>query len=520
MLVTLSIFSTTGYILLFLLVLTVVICIHELGHFLFAKRAGILCHEFSFGMGPKLWSKKYGETVFSIRAIPFGGYVSMAGEEMEADVIEIGKKIRLGFDEANEVNRIILNPSNINYHDFLEVTIEKIDLYSEEGNRLYINEYTVKRNAMYVFDKKQIQIAPKDRRFTYKSKTQRFLTTIGGPLMNLILAFVVYLGIAFSFGVPDWSSTVVSGVAENMPATSVVMPGDKILSVNGVDVDSWSEDGTTLASQLNSSLSYVFVVERDGQEVTLSPISPNLYFYGLGFSISSVNNDLIIDNILFKKVDFPLMAGDKIMSIDGESMNTVSDLVTFASNYTEGSHAKSPTTIVIQRDGTEYTYQYVAYGEKVLKAMGAQPVESKVGIAGSSKFSFFGSFGSAASSFVNAGTTVYGTLGVLIASDQVHLSDLSGFVGIYSITESAAAAGLLSLLSWVGLLSVNLGVVNLLPLPALDGGRIAFIGYELVSRKRPSQKFENSLHTVMFFLLIALMIYVTYYDILRMIGLK
>ncbi|MCK5731616.1 MAG: site-2 protease family protein, partial [Tenericutes bacterium] len=163
MLITLSFISTIWNIIIFLVVLGLVICIHELGHFFFAKRAGVLCHEFSFGMGPRLWSKKFGETVFSIRAIPFGGFVSMSGEEIESDVIKVGQKIRLGFDSSNEVNRIIINSSNTNYHDFLEVKVEEFDLFSVEGNRLYINEHTVKRNAMYVTDKGHIQIAPKDR---------------------------------------------------------------------------------------------------------------------------------------------------------------------------------------------------------------------------------------------------------------------------------------------------------------------------------------------------------------------
>ena len=78
------------------------------------------------------------------------------------------------------------------------------------------------------------------------------------------------------------------------------------------------------------------------------------------------------------------------------------------------------------------------------------------------------------------------------------------------------AAGLISLLSWVGLLSVNLGIVNLLPIPALDGGRLIFIGYEVIVGKKPNQKFENALHTAMFFLLMGLLLFITYNDILRL----
>ncbi|OQX93532.1 MAG: hypothetical protein B6I17_02215 [Tenericutes bacterium 4572_104] len=108
----------------------------------------------------------------------------------------------------------------------------------------------------------------------------------------------------------------------------------------------------------------------------------------------------------------------------------------------------------------------------------------------------------------------------MFSSDQVGVSDLSGFVGIFSMTSKAAEAGIISLLSWTGFLSVNLGIVNLLPIPALDGGRLVFIGYEAITNKKPNKKVENWLHTIVFFLLMGLLVFITYNDILRLIGLK
>ena len=91
----------------FIIILGVIIIIHEGGHFLFAKRANILCHEFSIGMGPLIWKTKKGETVYSIRAIPIGGYVSMAGEEVEQDFLKDVNSVKLEFDENEKVKRII-----------------------------------------------------------------------------------------------------------------------------------------------------------------------------------------------------------------------------------------------------------------------------------------------------------------------------------------------------------------------------------------------------------------------------
>ena len=519
MLITLSFFGTIWNIIIFLIVLGVVICIHELGHFFFAKRAGILCHEFSFGMGPRLWSKKFGETVFSIRAIPFGGFVSMAGEEIESEVIKVGQKLRLGFDSSGEVNRIVLNASDTNYHDFLEVKVEDFDLSSEEGTRLYINEYTVKRDALYVTDKNHTQLAPKDRSFAYKTKWQRFMTTFGGPLMNFVLAFVVFLIISWAVGVPNYDSTEIGEVSEDAPASDVIKVGDRIVSINGVDVDSWYGTEHSVNSELGSTYeSYVIVVERNGVEITLQSIKPQFIFYGLGFTSTVGSDELIIGSPLYLNTE--LLSGDEIISIDGVAMTTWDDVIAFAQAYTEGSTEDNPTEIVVSRDGEEMTFQYIAYGEDVLSAIGYETFYSIIGITGVNKFSFFGSFGGAWNSFSAAGSSIFKTLGLMFSSNQVGVGDLSGFVGIFSMTSEAAANGIISLLSWVGLLSVNLGIVNLLPIPALDGGRLVFIGYEAITKRKPNQKFENLLHTIMFFLLMALLVFITYNDILRLFGLK
>lgn len=576
MIITLGIFQTLGNIILFLIVLGVIICVHELGHLYFAKKAGILCHEFSFGMGPRLWSVKKGETIYSIRAIPFGGFVSMSGEELEEEIIKIGDKIRLEFDDNNIVKNIIINPNNPKYLDLTEVTVEQVDLKSD--NNLFINQYKVNQDAMYIFDKREMQIAPLNRRFASKTKWQRFIATFGGPMMNFILAFVVYLIIAFSIGVPNTGSTVISEVNDAGPAYEVLLDGDKIISINGVDVDSWTGTSNSVSSELGKTTDgYIIVVERNDQLVTLEEIKPLLLFYNLGFQASAESDELIVKSPidLFEKSQ--LKTGDKILSIEDIQMNTWDDVIAFVENNKEGSESKedlykitvyrqtiseysgyissvkqengyylveiNPTgeqeNVIYSIGGTEellvsagsqvvagealggggnYDIEFVLYGDKVLKAVGVTPFDSVIGIEATNHFSFFGSIGSAFNMLVNAGTSIFGTLGLLFTSNLVGVSDLSGFVGIFSLTSQAASAGIITLLSFVGFLSVNLGIVNLLPIPALDGGRIVFLGYEAIFKKKPNQKVENWLHTIVFFLLMALMLYVTYNDILKLFG--
>lgn len=512
-------------ILLFLVVLSIVICIHEFGHFIFAKKAGILCHEFAFGMGPKIWSRKKGETTFSIRAVPFGGFVSMAGEEIESELLKVGQKIRIGLDPDNEVTRIVLNPNHLDYQDFLEITIQDFDLQGKEGGKLFINEYFVKRDAFYVFDKKVMQIAPFDRNFGSKTKWQRFLVAFAGPMMNFVLAIFVFFLMFLIGGVADQGSTVISQIGIDSPSENILQPGDKIISINGIEVFSWSEtDGNpSVTTELGKYLdheTYVLVVERDGELVTLDPIAPQYHFISLNFSSISGSDTLSVYIAPSNEKFTDLRTGDIIKSIDGVTFASWNDLIEFQLNYTAGSTEDAPTVLVYERDGTEYTYEFEAYGEEVLSSQGYSLFASKIGIVGSNKFSLGGSLAGAGQSFLNSSTSIYKTLGLLFTSKQVGVSDLSGFVGIFTLTTNAASGGFLTLLNWIGFLSVNLGIINLLPIPALDGGRIVFIGYEAITKKKPNQKVENFLHTIVFFLLIALLIFVTYNDILRLFGIN
>ena len=115
-------------IIVFIFVMGLLVLVHEGGHFLMAKKAGILCYEFSIGMGPVIYQKKKGETVYSIRAFPIGGYVSMAGEEVEDDVLKGFKRVRLVKNDNNQVIKIIANLENKKYKDLEVVELVKYDL--------------------------------------------------------------------------------------------------------------------------------------------------------------------------------------------------------------------------------------------------------------------------------------------------------------------------------------------------------------------------------------------------------
>ena len=148
--------------------------------------------------------------------------------------------------------------------------------------------------------------------------------------------------------------------------------------------------------------------------------------------------------------------------------------------------------------------------EKIAIYMGVSPVYH---------FSLGGVLKETFTSFWSDFTLIFRTLKLLIAPSgirQVGVSDLSSVVGIFGMIEDIIVGGFLPLIAFTAMLSINIGIVNLLPIPALDGGRIVFLGYELITRRKPNKKFELILNNVFFILLMILFIYVTFNDVMRL----
>jgi len=223
--------------------LWLIIIIHEGGHFFFARRANILCREFAFGMGPLLWKKKKGETLYSIRALPIGGFCAIAGEEVEEDPLKELKKIKLVI-ENGIVKKLILDDKNNLFDELPELDIVEYDLYdANDTGKLYIKviendievEYPVDSQALYVFIKpvrnkqlskekqqevyaQEFQIAPHNRTLGAKNKRQRAMVMFGGPMMNFVLAIVMFFFASLFLGFSDTSSTKLGEVSSDTPA--------------------------------------------------------------------------------------------------------------------------------------------------------------------------------------------------------------------------------------------------------------------------------------------------------------
>ncbi len=521
-------------ILVFILSLSLVIILHELGHFIMARKAGILCHEFSLGMGPVIWKTKKGETTYSVRAIPIGGYVMMAGEEISDEVVKVDMDVRLVF-EGDYVSKIILDHTDERYQENLKVKVDKVDLLGKDNAPLYINEYPVKRDAFYIFKKQELQIAPYDRGFEGKTKWQRFSSIFAGPLMNFILAFFVFVIVNLLVGFPNMDKAEVGILGEGLPAENVLEIGDVITSVNNVEVDTWDEMSIAF-DQFQSDRSIELTINRDGTTLT-EEVTPVLYFYSVGFhsavnpenvetlEIGAVGDGTIASNAGFKEGDILV----KVFDTDKSEFVTLSnwdDVITELTRIGNLPYEENyEVDFVVLRDGKEVTLTVEEpFSEAFLESQGIGIVDMKIGISPDYDFSLGQSFVSGAKDVWSSAGIIFTTIGLLFdnsgAGAGIGVDNLAGPLGIYEITSTALSQGFISLLSWIGLLSVNLGVINLLPIPALDGGRLVFLGYEAVTRRKPNKKIENTLHYVMYLALMGLFVFITFNDLLRMFNLK
>ncbi|MFD2116792.1 RIP metalloprotease RseP [Paenibacillus yanchengensis] len=406
------------------MVFFVIISIHELGHFIFAKRAGILVREFAIGFGPKLLAWKKNETNYTLRLLPIGGYVRMAGEDPELVEVQPGQTVAVRLKD-NIVTRIYLDRLD-ERSNVMRGEVESVDIEHKLTMTLLVDgvseSYPVARETHLVARGMETQIAPYDRQFNSKTVGQRAMTIFAGPMMNFILAFGLFIAYVQMAGVNE--KILVNEVMENMPAaTTELQQNDEIKAVNGQEI---GIDYDLMLDIIGVSAGKPIVMDilRDGQplQVTLTPVA---------------NEDGIGKIGLVSKY--------------GTRSATLSE------SFTQ--------PVVLMKDMT---------------------------------------------------VTIFQSLKMLFTL-QFKLDDLAGPVRTAEITSEIARQGIVQLTRWTGLLSLYLGIFNLLPVPALDGSRLMFLGLEAVRRRPIEAAKEGFVHFIGFAMLMILMLVVTYNDILRLI---
>lgn len=512
----------------FILVLGVIILIHEFGHFFFAKRAKILCHEFAIGMGPALWQKRRGETIYSIRSIPIGGYVSMAGEAVSDALIKVDQVIGVKLNQQGQIIEIHL-VDKLN-SDLMGI-VRSYDLYGKDFEPLFIEldvngtiqTLPVVRDALYrLSDKKEMWITPSEKSFESKSLWERFLVIFAGPFMNFVLAFILFLIVGFFALKPNLDSSEISYVANDSPATILGLePGDIIKDINGNVITSWNDLSLVMsnADSVHATLSYT----RDGvlydqRQAVLAVIIQSAGITNQTADGNRYSADPVVGQATGRaKVSGGLEPGDIITKLQQgsvtQNINHWDDIIDFFDEHNSGT-----VTVTYERSGETKTFTYELISERALSKLGYQAIVFQIGISPTAAFNLgyslvypFRSIGSNVMQVLN-------TLGLLFdRQENLGIGDLSGPVGIFSLVSQTTSQGFLSILSFTAFLSINIGLLNLMPIPALDGGRLVFLGIEAITRKPLNRKLENTINNVMFFILIGLFIFVTYNDIIRLI---
>ncbi len=517
----------------FVIVLSVVVISHEVGHLIMAKKAGILCHEFSVGMGPLIYQIKKNETVYSIRAIPLGGYVAMAGEELEEDSLKDVNEIALDFNDKGFVNLLTLkseyNSESKKFYKIIKYDIKgtkealEDELYIEVFDGEKNIRYVVARNA-YISDgkKQKLQIAPYDRTFTNKTVGQRFSAVVAGATMNFVLAILIFFSIGLIQGYPNTETTYIQKPIENSPAyIAGLKDGDKIISIQGNEVIKWDDISAVMAQYATSDKflpTLEFIVERDGEEITVdiattTTINSIVLQFKTDGSNSEVDGAYPNDkNKKSKAYKAGLREGDVITKINGIDVSSRQQILSILE---ENDDAK---IYEIEVFGKTEVYLIESYSKALLDSQNIPHAKVQVSITPEYSFDIKKLFTQPFVETLDASLLVFRTLGVLFTDNSVGISDLSGPVGIFAIVKDLIKSGILPVMGFAAIISVNLGIIKLLPFPALDGGRLIFIVYEAITKKKPSPKFENTIHTIGFMLLMGLFVVVFINDILRIVG--
>lgn len=413
-------------ILAFIFIFGVIVVVHEFGHFYFAKKAGILVREFAIGMGPKIFAHTGKDgTLYTIRILPLGGYVRMAGWGEDKTEIKTGTPASLTLNEAGVVTRINLTgkqldnlslPMNVTSFDF-EEKLEITGLVLEESKT-----YKVDHDATIVEeDGTEVRIAPLDVQYQNATVWGRLITNLAGPMNNFILGILVFIFLMFmQGGVPDSSSNAVTITDGGALQAAGLVTGDKILSVNGDATDSYTEVAT--------------IISKAAEDATTAP-----------------SFDLVVEH-------------------DGATKN-----------------------VTVTAEKVDGTY--------------------RIGISPILKTGFVDKI---VGGFQQAGATallIVTALKNLIANFDV--KQLGGPVAIYKVSAQAAEFGLTSVLGLMAMLSINLGIFNLIPIPALDGGKIVMNILEAIRRKPLKPETESYITLAGVAVMVVLMIVVTWNDIIR-----
>ena len=436
----------------FILSLSLIIVLHEFGHYWPAKYFKIKVEKFYlfFDVNFSLFKKKIGETEWGIGWLPLGGYVKIAGM----------------IDES--------------------------------------------------MDKEQMAKPPKSWEFRSKPSWQRLIVMLGGVTINFILAIIIYIGLAYVYGS---SSISLDSIDDGFVITNPILTeagfktGDKIITADGEKLETYSD----LRKSIIGSTYYQ--VERDGNvlEIQLpvdflgklsSSEDMSSFEFRMPFIIQSVSDESL-------NKDYDIRQGDRIVSVNSQEIKYVDQLVPLLQQ-----NSNQTSEVELIRDSFRIKKTLNVNEDGKLGIMHGATVQNMVDLGlmkvSNNSYSFLESIAVGTNNFVSFMGFYFDQLVAIFNPSTGAYKGLGGFIAIGNIFPSTWDWQ--SFWNTTALLSVMLGVLNLLPIPALDGGHAMFLVYEMVSGRKPSDKFMETIQVIGFIILLALVIFANGNDIYKLFN--
>jgi regulator of sigma E protease len=436
-----------------LLSLSFLVAVHEMGHLLAAKYFGMRVEQFSIGFPPKIWSFTKGETEYALSAIPLGGYVKISGM----------------IDES--------------------------------------------------LDTETLKQEPQPWEFRAKPAWQRLIVMLGGIFVNVVVGVMIFIGITFAYGDRMIRKDEINAnggfEAGRLGQQLGFKTGDKIIHINGKDY-TYFEELTRAQTLLSTEPSYTVV--RDGQTLNIKlPVKliqelskkenmGEFVYYRFAPVIGRVLDNSIAERIGLKK-------GDRIVEVYGTPVKYHDEVSTLV----KGSKQET-ISFKVERDGKILSFENQKFADPATKQIGFAPAKPEAQLKQWEDVKEYGLIESIPLGAQRAFTTLFVQIkafGKIITRDLDFQESISGPIGIATAFGSEWDGERFWTLT--GVLSLVLAFMNLLPIPALDGGHVMFLSYEMISRRKPSDKFLETAQKVGMVFLLALMVFIFANDIMKVI---
>lgn len=432
-------FSQTFY---FILIISVLVLVHELGHFSAAKLFRMRVDRFSIGLGPRAFGKKIGETDYCISWIPFGGFVKIVGM----------------IDES--------------------------------------------------FDNETMRSEPQPWEFRSKPLYQRFIVITAGVFMNVVLAVMIFWGLNLARGRDVHPVTTIGYVQPgSLAERSGLRDGDRILSVNGEQARYWENVENAIVLESGAEGARI-TVDRGGEQSVITVPGTDIEAlgdkrFGIYAPGSRPRINAVEDGLPASKSG--IQPGDALLSINNQAVRTSEDVIAILGAFP----GKPVSATWLRKDDT-------------LRGSVTPNEKGKIGIALFSaiegpkeelRYGVFEAFTASVKGFWTITSMTVTNIWDIIIGKASFRQSIGGPVKIARMAAQQAEVGIASFLSLVAILSISLAVINIFPFPALDGGYVIFLMYELIFRREIPQKVQYYLLYAGWLLLIGLMVFVLYNDI-------